>query len=459
MVFSSLEFILLFMPIFFGIYYIVPKTFRNFILFIGSLIFYFIGTINNPEHYTLFIISMIVDFSIGLILGNNKFRYKKIILTIGIMFHILSLTYFKYFSFLITELQKFIDIPSISIILPIGISFYTFQGISYLIDVYHHKISPEKSLLRYCVYISMFEQLIAGPIVTYPQVKKQLQKRIITSNMIKHGLYTFIFGLGLKVLLANPLGKLWSQVVAIGFESITTPLAWLAIIAFSFQIYFDFFGYSLMAIGLGEMLGFTLPTNFNHPYTSRSMSEFWRRWHITLGSWFREYVYISLGGNKHHIIRNLLIVWSLTGIWHGAGYNFILWGLFLFILITSEKLFIGEYLKKHKLISYVYMFFTISISWSIFAIDDINQLPIFLNRLFPIFETVNTPFPHDYLKYLKDYYIFFIVGCILSFKLPYDLLLKINNKYLIFTLSTIILLACIYCMHKGLDDPFLYFRF
>lgn len=459
MVFSSLEFILLFMPIFFSIYYIVPKAFRNFILLIGSLIFYYIGTINHPEHYILFITSMIVDFSVGLLLGNQKFKFKKTLLTLGITFHLLSLTYFKYFSFIISELIQFINMPNISIILPIGISFYTFQGLSYLIDVYRNKIRPEKSLLRYCVYISMFEQLIAGPIVTYPQIKKQLQKRIITSNMIKHGLATFIFGLGLKVLLANPLGKLWSQVIAIGFESITTPLSWLAIIAFSFQIYFDFFGYSLMAIGLGEMLGFKLPINFNHPYTSRSISEFWRRWHITLGTWFKEYVYIPLGGNKHNLIRNLLIVWLLTGIWHGAGYNFIIWGLFLFSLITIEKLFIGNFLNKHKLISYLYMFFAITISWAIFAIDDINQILIFLTKLFPIFIATNNPFPQDYLKYLSQYYIFFIIGCILSFKKPYELLSKHKNKYLIFILCTIILLACIYCMYKGLDDPFLYFRF
>ena len=309
----------------------------------------------------------------------------------------------------------------------------------------------------------MFEQLIAGPIVPYPQVKKELHDRRINKQLVHKGLAIFIFGLGLKVLLANPLGKLWSQACAIGFESLSTPLAWLSIFAFSFQIYFDFFGYSLMAIGLGEMLGFHLPKNFDHPYISKTMTEFWRRWHITLGSWFREYVYIPLGGNRKgmiYTIRNLFIVWLLTGIWHGAGYHFMLWGLVLFIILLLEKYVFGSYLNKHAWLGHLYMFFLIPLTWAIFAIDDLQQLGVFFTRLFPFFgQGVWSIFRYDYLKYLQLYYPFFIAGFLFSTKLPYRLLQNIKRPMLIYTLLFVIFAASVYCLYRGLDDPFLYFRF
>lgn len=349
------------------------------------------------------------------------------------------------------------------IVLPIGISFYTFQGISYIVDVYKGRIKAEKSLLRYAVFLSMFEQLIAGPIVTYEQVRKELRVKKLRVSWIINGIGTFIIGLGLKVLLANPLGKLWTQTSAIGFESISTPLAWLAIIAFTFQIYFDFWGYSLMAIGLGKMLGFRLTKNFNYPYLSRTMTEFWRRWHITLGSWFREYVYIPLGGNrrgKRATIRNLLIVWLLTGIWHGAGYNFLLWGTVLFIILVLEKFFIGNFLNRVPMIGHLYMLFIIPLTWAIFAIDDMQQLGIFFTRLFPFFgQGAWSVFRYDYLKYLNLYYPFFIAGILFSTKIPFYIMKQIKNKRIIWGLLLIVLGASVYCMYRGLDDPFLYFRF
>ncbi len=464
MVFSSLQFILIFMPLLFGAYYLLPAKFRDSVLFAGSLCFYFVGTVHNPEHFILFVISIVLDLYIAVAIEKFQNR-KKLFLAIGVLFHLLCLATCKYSGFLFGEINKIapsLDL-ALDIVLPIGISFYTFQGISYIADVYRGTIKAEKSLLKYGVYISMFEQLIAGPIVTYRQVRKELYRRKLTIVKLIKGIEIFVFGLGLKVLLANPLGKLWSQVGAIGYESISTPLAWLAIIAYTFQIYFDFFGYSLMAIGLGKMLGFKLPKNFDHPYTSKTMTEFWRRWHITLGSWFREYVYIPLGGNRNGTkatVRNLFVVWLLTGIWHGAGYNFILWGFVLFLILVLEKFYIGKFLDSKPLAGHIYMIFLIPITWAVFAIDDIGQLGIFFSRLFPIFgQGFWSDFRYDYLKYLKDYLPFFIVGLLFSTKLPYKLLKKIENRIIIWVLLLAVLIASIYCMCRGLDDPFLYFRF
>lgn len=464
MVFSSIQFLFVFMPVFFCCYYLMPDRYKNIVLLLGSFSFYFVGTIDNPEYFILFLVSIMVDFAVGA--GIEKYPgWKKPILVVGILFHLAALGIFKYSGFLLTETQKLV--PgfnfTLNLVLPIGISFYTFQGISYMVDVYRGSIKAEKSLWDYGVYISMFEQLIAGPIVTYSQVEKSLHSRKIKYTSVVKGIEIFIFGLGLKVLLANPLGKLWSQTYAIGFESISTPLAWLAIIAYSFQIYFDFFGYSLMAIGLGKMLGFHLPKNFDHPYTSRNMTEFWRRWHITLGSWFREYVYIPLGGNRKGTfgtIRNLLIVWLLTGIWHGAGYNFVLWGLVLFILIVLEKFVTGRFFNRYPILGRIYMAVVIPLSWAVFAIDDLGQLGVFFTRLFPFFgQGVWSGFRYDYLKYLQLYYPFFIAGILLSCKETFDFLRKIKNRVLVGLLLAAILGGSIYCMYQGMDDPFLYFRF
>lgn len=464
MVFSSLNFVLIFMPVFFACYYIVPDKWKNAVLLIGSLSFYLVGTLKTPYHFALFVLSIIVDFEVGV--GIEKYqKHKKAILVSGILFHLIALSVFKYSDFVFSQLTPFIpklsEIPSLG--LPIGISFYTFQGISYIADVYRGKTKAEKSVLRYAVYIAMFEQLIAGPIVTYSRVKGSLKSRKINASAVLCGLGMFIFGLGLKVLLANPIGKLWSQTLAIGFESVSTPLAWMALFAYSFQIYFDFFGYSLMAVGLGKMLGFKLPKNFDHPYMSLTVTEFWRRWHITLGSWFREYVYIPLGGNRCSKARNLfnlLFVWLLTGIWHGAGYNFLLWGFILFLLIATEKYLTGKFLNSHPAIGHIYMILIIPLMWAVFAVSDMRELGILFTRLFPFFGTgALSVFKYDFLKYLKEYYLFFIVSILFSTRLPYKFLERIRNSVLVPILLLAIFSASIYCMYKGFDDPFLYFRF
>lgn len=464
MVFSSLNFVLIFMPVFFACYYIVPDKWKNAVLLIGSLSFYLVGTLKTPYHFALFVLSIIVDFEVGI--GIEKYqKHKKAILVSGILFHLIALSVFKYSDFVFSQLTPFIPklsgIPSLG--LPIGISFYTFQGISYIADVYRGKTKAEKSVLRYAVYIAMFEQLIAGPIVTYSRVKGSLKSRKINVSAVFCGLGMFIFGLGLKVLLANPIGKLWSQTLAIGFESVSTPLAWMALFAYSFQIYFDFFGYSLMAVGLGKMLGFKLPKNFDHPYMSLTVTEFWRRWHITLGSWFREYVYIPLGGNRCSKARNLfnlLFVWLLTGIWHGAGYNFLLWGFILFLLIATEKYLTGKFLNSHPAIGHIYMLLIIPLTWAVFAVSDMRELGSLFTRLFPFFGTgALSVFKYDYLKYLKEYYPFFIASILFSTRLPYMLLERIRNSVIVPILLLAIFSASIYCMYKGFDDPFLYFRF
>lgn len=464
MVFSSLNFVLIFMPVFFACYYIVPDKWKNAVLLIGSLSFYIVGTLKTPYHFALFVLSIIVDFEVGV--GIEKYqKHKKAILVSGILFHLIALSVFKYSDFVFSQftplIPKLSEIPSLG--LPIGISFYTFQGISYIADVYRGKTKAEKSVLRYAVYIAMFEQLIAGPIVTYSRVKGSLKSRKINASAVFCGLGMFIFGLGLKVLLANPIGKLWSQTLAIGFESVSTPLAWMALFAYSFQIYFDFFGYSLMAVGLGKMLGFKLPKNFDHPYMSLTVTEFWRRWHITLGSWFREYVYIPLGGNRCSKARNLfnlLFVWLLTGIWHGAGYNFLLWGFILFLLIATEKYLTGKFLNSHPAIGHIYMLLIIPLTWAVFAVSDIRELGVLFTRLFPFFGTgALSVFKYDYLKYLKEYYPFFIASILFSTRLPYKLLERIRNSVLVPILLLAIFSASIYCMYKGFDDPFLYFRF
>lgn len=464
MVFSSLNFVLIFMPVFFACYYIVPDKWKNAVLLIGSLSFYLVGTLKTPYHFALFVLSIIVDFEVGV--GIEKYqKHKKAILVSGILFHLIALSVFKYSDFVFSQLTPFIPklsgIPSLG--LPIGISFYTFQGISYIADVYRGKTKAEKSVLRYAVYIAMFEQLIAGPIVTYSRVKGSLKSRKINASAVLCGFGMFIFGLGLKVLLANPIGKLWSQALAIGFESVSTPLAWMALFAYSFQIYFDFFGYSLMAVGLGKMLGFKLPKNFDHPYMSLTVTEFWRRWHITLGSWFREYVYIPLGGNRCSKARNLfnlLFVWLLTGIWHGAGYNFLLWGFILFLLIATEKYLTGKFLNSHPAIGHIYMLLIIPLTWAVFAVSDMRELGVLFTRLFPFFGTgALSVFKYDYLKYLKEYYPFLIASILFSTRLPYKLLERIRNSVLVPILLLAIFSASIYCMYKGFDDPFLYFRF
>lgn len=474
MVFSSLEFIFRFLPLFLLFYYITPNKYKNITLFICSICFYAFG---EPVYVVLILFSILINYGIGRKIGKIQKR-RKAWLMLALVFDIGMLGIFKYTDFLIenmnhilylVEKQNFLpisleSIPRVDIILPLGISFYTFQIMSYVIDVYRGKVEAETSFICLGAYISMFPQLIAGPIVTYASVSGQLRERNYTLHQFESGLRYFVIGLASKVLIANRIGGVWHEIQTIGFESISTPLAWLGAFAYTFQIYFDFQGYSLMAIGLGKMIGFTLPKNFNHPYISKSMTEFWQRWHMTLAKWFKEYVYIPLGGNRGgrwKTIRNMFIVWTLTGLWHGANWNFIIWGILIFLIMCMEKAGLKKYLDRSRFFSRVYMIFLIPITWVIFAITSLSQLQIYLGRMFPFFgmqkgACIN---PRDYVIYLWQYGIVFILAIIGSTRLPVRWY-RMNKRKMI---TSIILLGLfwfsVYFLATAANNPFLYFRF
>ena len=471
MVFSSIAFIMYFMPVFFLVYYILPASYKNAWLFLASLGFYYYGVRGNPGYLLLMIMSVVVNFVAGKLIEAQKTKWaRKAWLVVGIVYDLGWLILFKYLGFLIENLNALfgamhvkVQLETWNLILPIGISFYTFQIISYLVDVYRRETKAEKSLISLGTYLCMFPQLIAGPIVNYHLIQEQLHKRKHSMVKVESGLKVFALGLAYKVLLANRVGHLWTEVTAIGYESISTSLAWMSIVAYSLQLYFDFYGYSLMAIGLGRMMGFDFPQNFNNPYMAVSMTDFWRRWHMTLGGWFREYVYIPLGGNRGGFaktVRNMFVVWLLTGLWHGASWNFVLWGLLLFVLLFVEKAGLGKVLERHKALGHIYMILWIPLSWLVFVITDLSQLGIYLQKLFPFFGSTGTVlFQGDYLKYGKTYGIYLVLGILFATGVQEKLLKKNKNRLWVILLLLALFWASVYCMYLGMDDPFLYFRF
>ncbi|MEG0805095.1 MAG: MBOAT family O-acyltransferase [Lachnospiraceae bacterium] len=459
MLFCSMKFVFVFIPIFFLLYYLMPERFRNAFLFVGSVCFYAFG---EWKYLPLLLVSLLINYFIALLIHGAKGPgRKKLLLVLSLIYNFGMLFVFKYLPFLAGEL----GIPFETFwALPLGISFYTFQIVSYVLDVYWERIRAEKSVIYLGTYLCMFPQLIAGPIVIYSDIREQIDNRKYSLRNIEDGLKTFVIGLAYKMLIANVLGSLWNQLGVTGYESISTPIAWLGMFAYTFQIYFDFNGYSLMAIGLGKMLGFDIPRNFDHPYTSKSITEFWRRWHITLGSWFREYVYIPLGGSrkgKARLIFNLFIVWTLTGIWHGAGWNFVIWGLLLFALIAIEKLGFMKILERFKPISVVYMLLIVPMSWMVFAIDNIKNLGIYFGRLFPFLSATTSEFVnnHDVITALTKYGLFFVAAIIFSSKLPEQLYNKNKNRLWMVLLLLIIFWVCVWQMMTAVNNPFLYFRF
>ena len=446
------------------VYGLVPKKYKNATIFAGSIIFYSMGVLKRPIYILLFLLTILFNFIIGEFIESYR-KAGRLWLLLGILFNIGWLVFFKYTGFFIENVNVFMrdDFLVKDIILPIGISFYTFQNVSYIIDVYRRKAKAETNLINYGAYISMFPQLIAGPIVKYETVAAQLKERSHNIKRVEDGLKTFTIGLGYKVLLANQIGGLWKKVGDIGFRSISSPLAWLGILAFTFQIYFDFCGYSYMAIGLGRIMGFDIPKNFDHPYMSTTMGEFWRRWHMTLGNWFKEYVYIPLGGSRVKtslIVRNYFIVWLLTGVWHGASWNFILWGMVLFGLIMLERFVIGDFLKKYRIVGHLYMFLVIPLTWLLFAVTDFRQLGIYFSRLIPIIPVKTySIMDKDYVKYFGIYWKYFLACLIFSTSIPEKIYKKIKDSYFCAVLLLIVFWASVYCMYMGKDDPFLYYRF
>lgn len=459
MVFSSIVFLFRFLPIVLLVYYLIPNRCRNLSLLFFSLLFYSWG---EPKYFFIMIASIIVDYVLSLIIDNNRDKKVlcKIALILSITFNLGMLFFFKYYDFFITNINAVfgLNIRLLKLILPLGISFYTFQTMSYTIDVYRGTVRAERNIINFGTFVTLFPQLIAGPIVKYTDINIELKERKINFSQIQDGVETFILGLGMKVLIANSVGSLWTEVQALGFENISTPLAWLGIIAYTFQIYFDFSGYSLMAIGLGKMFGFTFPQNFNYPYISRSATEFWRRWHMTLGSWFREYVYIPLGGNRVKPFRryfNILFIWFLTGFWHGADFNFMLWGLFYALLLIIEKLGFIKFLDKHKAFSHVYLLLMTIIGWALFSITDLNQLGLFYKKMF-VFSGGT-----DFIYYLRNYIIIMLVAGVLSTPYIKNIVNKAseNARWIKISICVIILIVSVAYLVDATYNPFLYFRF
>lgn len=386
MVFSSVMFLFRFLPIFMICYFVVPRRMRNLILFVGSLFFYAWG---EPVYVLLMLFSTVSDYAHGrLIARYHGKRQASFLLASSLVINLLLLGFFKYADFLIAAWNTAAgtSFPLFHLPLPIGISFYTFQTMSYTIDVYRGEAKVQKNLLDFGVFVTMFPQLIAGPIVKYTQVEASLHDRPAEIHRISYGAKRFVVGLAKKVLIANNIGALWSEISGLDYGKVSVLTAWLGILAFAFQIYFDFSGYSDMAIGLGACLGFHFPENFNYPYISSSVTEFWRRWHISLSSWFRDYVYIPLGGNRKGLPRqlvNILIVWTLTGIWHGAGWNFLLWGLWFALFLILEKLFMGRvFAFLPKIFGRVYTWLVVLFGWVLFAVESPTGIISFVRAMF-----------------------------------------------------------------------------
>ncbi len=461
MVFSSLEFLFFYLPIVLVVMKVAPLKYRNFYFFAVSLFFY--GW-SEPFYIILMLISTIVDYYNGMMVKkyeDNRKKAKRYVLY-SVVFNLTLLGFFKYADFFISIVNSFgFSVPLLNITLPVGISFYTFQTMSYPIDVYRRQADVQKNIVDFGTYVAMFPQLIAGPIVRYKDIAKQLNERFVTSENFSYGIKRFTVGLFKKVFFANNAGAIFESISSMA--SISASNAWLALLAYAFQIYFDFSGYSDMAIGLGKMFGFDLLENFNYPYISQSISEFWRRWHISLGSWFKDYVYIPLGGNRHGLaktIRNLAIVWFLTGLWHGASLNFVLWGTYFGFLIIVERLVGLSILNRlPRFIRHFYTMFLVLIGWMIFAFEDFSLMSTFAQQLF----NYNLVFDDAFLFMIRSEGLFLVLCALAStplVKLAYDNLIHKSVKGpLSIVMVMAALLICTAYLVEASFNPFLYFRF
>ena len=463
MIFSSIPFLFFFFPLFILLYFSLPFKYKNYILLLFSLIFYAWG---EPIYILLMIFSSIVDF----INGKNIEKYKddnkkkKFYLIISIIINISLLGFFKYADFFIKVINNilYLDIPLLNLGLPIGISFFTFQTMSYSIDVYRGDVKAEKDFLTFMTYVCMFPQLIAGPIVRYETVSSELHKRDINFKKFADGFTRFLRGLFKKVLIANNIGLLFTLITSSEVNDISIMTGVLAIVSYAFQIYFDFSGYSDMAIGMGNMCGFTFLENFNYPYISKSITEFWRRWHISLSSWFKDYVYIPLGGSRVNIlknIRNILIVWILTGFWHGASWNFIFWGLYYGILLLLEKFVLKKYIDKlPDFVKHIYTIVLVFIGWMIFAFDNSKYLFEFIKAL-----TSNKFVDSAFLYYFKNYFLILVIATLFSLPVYPKVKEKMNNSIFTSLLSisiyVILFIVTLSYLVSDTYNPFLYFRF
>ncbi len=473
MVFSSLLFLFRFLPAVLLLYYIAPRKIRNLVLFLFSLLFYAWG---EPKYVFLMLFSITMDFFMGQMVAKSKARNNrkaaKRFLTISIVVNLSILAFFKYADFIIGTINSVagLSLPMLSVPLPIGISFFTFQTMSYVIDVYKGATKVQKNWVNYGTYVSMFPQLIAGPIVQYKTIAEQMEHRKENASDFAEGIHRFLLGMGKKVLLANTIGLLCDAVMALEITQVPVLTAWLGAIAYTFQIYFDFSGYSDMAIGLGKMFGFHFLENFNYPYISRSITEFWRRWHISLSSWFKEYVYIPLGGNRRGVLlqaRNILVVWMLTGIWHGASWNYVLWGVYYGILLMLEKFLLKPVLKHLPgVLQNVYTMVLVIFGWVLFKCEDLSYCFSYLKAMVGGFHAGWIGRESMYL--LRNYGVLLVIllfGCTM---IPKKMGQRITGKFgetswiglflRIVWYGGIFLISLAYLV-DATYNPFLYFRF
>lgn len=463
MLFTSIPFLYYFLPIVLILYFITPKKYRNIVLLISSIIFYAYG---EPKYVFLMLLEILLAY-FGAIFIDKYPKHKDIILSLSLILHLGLLCLFKYTNFIISNINMLFstNISFLNIIMPIGISFYTFQIISYLVDVYRQEVPPQKNLLSLATYVSLFPQLIAGPIVRYKDINKELNNRTITFEKLSYGFTRFIIGLAKKIIIANSLGELatiLSHDVPISLVS-----TWIKSISYMLQIYFDFSAYSDMAIGLGSIFGFHFKENFDYPYTSKSITEFWRRWHISLGSWFKDYVYIPLGGSRRGsiiLVRNIFIVWFLTGLWHGASWNFIIWGLYFGIILLIEKIILKKYLSKTPtIIKHLYVLFIVLLSFIIFSTDTPREALTTIANLFSTKTFINS----GTIYYLNSYLPLIIIAIIGATPLIKNILNKLKSHPIINPLLNIleplillfILIVCTAYLIDSSYNPFLYFRF
>ena len=463
MLFTSISFLYYFLPIVLILYFLVPKKAKNFILFIASMVFYFYG---EPKYIFLMLAEIVIAYIGAFII--NKYKKKSVLICI-VAIHLVLLAIFKYTDFILNNINNVlnINVPLLRITLPIGISFYTFQIISYEVDVYKNKVSVQKNFLKLATYVSLFPQLVAGPIVRYETIEKELTNRKHSFEKFAYGVRRFTIGLAKKVLIANMLGELCELFTATNEKSIV--FYWIFGISYMLQIYFDFSAYSDMAIGLGKIFGFDFLENFNYPYISKSITEFWRRWHISLSSWFKDYVYIPLGGSrkgKKVLVRNLLIVWILTGIWHGASWNFVIWGLMFGVILIIEKLWLGKYIEKlPSILKSIYVLFIVMISFIIFNANNMSDAITNIVGLFGVNKEVLI---NNYTFYcLKKYFIILLISIIGATPLLKEGISKLkmreNVKKVINLLEPIFMVIVLIIVTAYLVDnsynPFLYFRF
>jgi len=468
MLFSSIPFLYYFLPVFFILYFLIPSKARNIVLLVMSLVFYFY---KEGGYVLLLLLSSVLGFLFGILVDKyrNNSKKSKTVLTISIIFNLLILGFFKYSDFFILNLNTVLgtSIPPIHIHLPLGISFYTFQTIGYIVDVYKGEAEPLKNPFNFATYVTMFPQLVAGPIVRYTTVKDEIGNRKLSADNFAAGATRFVIGLGKKVLIADTLSELNSISSATGNKSVL--FYWIIIISFMLQIYFDFSGYSDMAIGLGCILGFNFLENFNYPFISGSVSEFWQRWHISMGSWFREYIYIPLGGNrvnKLKWIRNIAVVWFVTGLWHGASWNYILWGVYFGVILVVEKLLLSKILDKTPaIIRCLYTLIIVTFSFVIFRLENIKELFEYLKGMLGLLyiPAIN----RESMYYLKSYAVVLLVAVIGATPLFKNLILKIKeqpwaNKVIniltpIFNVALLLLVTAF--LVDSSFNPFLYFRF